>query len=172
MITAKLYNLRIAPRKVRLVADLIRGKSAEEAVAILNFTVKKSVNPIIKLLNSALASAKNNLQLGPANLYISRITVDEGLKLKRWRARARGSASTILKRTSHINLVLDEIKKTDIIEKKTAVNLGERRSEEFGQEEKVEKIKSEEKPKLKPEIKISAPKTERGIKRIFRRKVF
>ena len=106
MITAKLGNLRIAPRKVRLVAALLKGRSAEEAAAILNFTTKKAVNPILKLLNSALADAKNNFQIDPANLYISRITVDEGPKLKRWRARARGSAYTILKRTTSVNFFL------------------------------------------------------------------
>jgi len=110
-IVAKLNYLRIAPRKARLVADLIRGKSTEEAQTILNFTIKKAALPFLKLLNSAIANAKNNFQLEKSNLYISRITVDEGPKYKRWRARARGRAAEILKRTSHLTLYLDEIVK-------------------------------------------------------------
>src|SRR3989344_3563500 len=125
MISAKLRHLRIAPRKVRLVADLIRGKSAEEAQTILNFTIKKAASPILKLLNSALANAKNNFQLDPNNLYISRITVDEGQKLKRWRARARGSANEILKRTSQVNMVLSEITKSKKVQRKAALKGGE-----------------------------------------------
>ena len=72
-VTAKLRHLRITPRKVRLVADLIRGKRAEEAQNILNFTIKKAAFPILKLLRSALANAKNSFQLDESNLYISKI---------------------------------------------------------------------------------------------------
>ena len=111
-VTAKLRNLRIAPRKARLVADLIRNKQVEEAQAALNFTNKKATEPFLKLLNSAVANAKNNFQLDPANLYISKILVDEGTKLKRWMPRARGQASPIQKKTSHITLVLSEKLKT------------------------------------------------------------
>ena len=111
-VTAKLRNLRIAPRKARLVADLIRNKQVEEAQAVLNFTNKKATEPFLKLLNSAAANAKNNFQLDPVNLYISKILVDEGTKLKRWMPRARGQASPIQKKTSHITLVLSEKLKT------------------------------------------------------------
>ncbi|MDI6591661.1 MAG: 50S ribosomal protein L22 [Patescibacteria group bacterium] len=111
LITAKLRYLRIAPRKVRLVADLIRGKKVEEAQNILNFTVKRAAKPLLKLLKSAIANAKNNFQLEESNLYISKILVDEGPKYKRWRARARGRADQIQKKTSHLTLVLDEITK-------------------------------------------------------------
>src|SRR4030066_233417 len=98
-VTAKLRYLNIAPRKVRLVADLIRGKSAEEAQAILNFTVKRATKPLEKLLKSALANAKNNFQLETSNLHISKILVDEGPKLKRYMPRARGQAYEIQKKT-------------------------------------------------------------------------
>jgi len=110
MVTVKLRRLRIAPRKVRLVADLIRGKSVEEAQTILQFTIKRAALPLLKLLNSAVASAKQK-NLDPARLYISKITVDEGPKFKRWQPRARGQASEIQKKTSHITLVLAEIKR-------------------------------------------------------------
>lgn len=168
MITAKLRNLRIAPRKVRLVADIVRGKSFEQAQAILNFTIKKAAQPILKLLMSAAANAKNNFQLDPANLYISKITVDEGSKLKRWMPRARGSAFEIQKKTSHINLFLDEIKKFPLTSKIQKLE----KIEEAKKEEKIGKIKVEEKPKLKPAVKMPMPKIEKGVKRIFRRKVF
>ncbi|RLC35328.1 MAG: 50S ribosomal protein L22 [Candidatus Nealsonbacteria bacterium] len=109
-VTVKLKHLRIAPRKVRLVSDLIRRKSAEEAQVILKFALKRAAPHILKLLNSAMASAKQK-NLDPSRLYISKITVDEGPKFKRWRARARGQAYEIQKKTSHVTLVLTEIKR-------------------------------------------------------------
>ncbi len=108
-VTAKLRYLRIAPRKVRLVADLVRGKSVEEATHILNFTRKRAAKPLLKLLNSAVANASHNFQLKKENLYISKILVNEGPKLKRWRPRARGMAYEIQKKTSHITLTLAEM---------------------------------------------------------------
>jgi len=99
-----LSNLRTAPRKVRLVVDLVRGKKVAEARSLLEFAVKKSSEPILKLLNSAIASAVNDLKLKEADLYVSKITVDEGPKLKRSHPMSRGRAYPILKRTSHINL--------------------------------------------------------------------
>lgn len=167
IVIAKLKHLRIAPRKVRLVADLIRGRGAEEAQTILNFVIKKSSLPLTKLLKTAIANAKNNFQLESANLFISKITVDEGPKYKRWRPRARGQAYEIQKKTSHITIVLDEIKKTV---KKTKKIKGE-----VAQKEKIEKeeaIIKPEKPKFKPKIEEQKPATEKGLRKIFRRKSF
>jgi|SRR3989344_2905362 len=171
MITAKLRNLHIAPRKVRLVVDIVRGKTAAEAGAILNFTTKKAALPILKLLNSAMANARNNFQLDPDNLYISRITVDEGPKIKRFMPRARGSANEIQKKTSHINLSLDEIKKSLPADRQGAGKIKEKAAPEGGEPRPV-KAGREEKPKLKSEAKISVPKIEKPAKRIFRRQVF
>ncbi|MCD6148830.1 50S ribosomal protein L22 [bacterium] len=109
-VRAKLRNLRIAPRKVRMVADLIRRKPVVEAENILKFTVKRAAPVILKLLNSAVANAKNNFKMEKDNLYIQRILVDEGPKMKRWLPRARGKADEIQKKTSHITIILDEIK--------------------------------------------------------------
>jgi large subunit ribosomal protein L22 len=109
-VVAQLNYLRIAPRKVRLVADLIRGKSVKEAKRILNFTRKKAAKPMLKLLNSAIANAKHNFNLEEDRLFISKILVNEGPKLKRWMPRARGSISEIQKKSSHIFLELEEIK--------------------------------------------------------------
>lgn len=107
-IKVQLNNLRIAPRKSRQVADLIRGKKASEARHILEFTVKKSAEPMLKLLNSAAASARNDFKIDDSNLYISKLTVDEGPKLKRMNPVSRGRGHLILKRMSHITLVLSE----------------------------------------------------------------
>jgi len=112
-VKAYLRHLRMAPRKVRLVADLIRGKSVEEAQNILNFTTKRVALPLLKLLKQAIFNAKNNFQLDEKNLYISKIIVDEGPKLKRVFPRARGHADEIQKKTSHITLVLEEIQKIE-----------------------------------------------------------
>jgi large subunit ribosomal protein L22 len=164
-VTAKLKYLRIAPRKVRLIADLIRGKRIEEAQDILNFKVKKAGLPLLKLLKQAVANAKNNFQLDESNLYIAKILVDEGPKYKRWRARARGRAEEIQKKTSHITVVLDEIVKRPPRVKKV-------KKEKKVLPKPPEEVPKVEKPKLKPEIEIKRPKIERGLKRIFRRKAF
>lgn len=175
----RLRNLRIAPRKLRLVADLIRGKSVEEAQAILGFVTKKGTGPLLKLLKSAIANAKNNFQLQEANLFISKILVDEGPKYKRWRARARGSANEIQKKTSHITLVLDElIKKTGKIAAKVGKTKEVKEAEVSG--EKIFKTEKSQKEgvfparqaKPKPKIEIVKPKTEKGLRKIFRRKAF
>jgi len=105
---AKLKHLRIAPRKVRLVADLIRGKMALESLVVLNHITKRAARPMAKLLQSAIVNAKNNFELDENILYISKLTVDEGPKLKRWRPRAMGRAYPIQKKTSHITIVLKE----------------------------------------------------------------
>ena len=111
-IKVKLSNLRTAPRKVRQVVDLVRGKRVQEAQSILLFTVNKSARPVLKLLNSAVASAKHDLHLDESNLFISKIAVDEGTKLKRWHPMSRGRAYPIIKRSSHIVLVLSELGQT------------------------------------------------------------
>ena len=107
-IIVKLNYLRIAPRKLRLLADLIRGKSVNSAEYLLKNTVKRGSLPLAKLLQSALAAAKNNFHQPTEGLFVSKITIDEGPKLKRWRPRARGRGMTIQKKTSHIILTLNE----------------------------------------------------------------
>jgi large subunit ribosomal protein L22 len=119
--SAKLRHLRIAPRKVRLVADLIRGKMALQSLAVLQHITKKAARPMAKLLQSAIVNAKNNLQLDENILYISKLTVDEGPKLKRWRPRAMGRAYPIQKKTSHITICLKERGKDDSKIKKSEV---------------------------------------------------
>ncbi len=164
---AKLNFLRVAPRKVRLTADLIKGKRVERAQEILSFTVKGSAESLLKLLNSAVANATNNLDLDSENLYISEIKVDEGPKYKRWKARARGQADLIQKKTSHITLVLSEIKPT----KKKAVK-EEKPEVRRVKEKPAEELSEKEKGGKKPEKEIKSKGRAKGIKNIFRRKAF
>jgi len=100
--------LRVSPYKVRLVADLVRGKKVDEALTILKFLPKKGGRLINKTLRSAVANAENTQSIDVDTLFIKTILVDEGPKLKRWRPRAMGRATRILKRTSHITMVLAE----------------------------------------------------------------
>ena len=101
-----LNKLRIAPRKVRQVVALIKGSPVEKAEIQLKFQSKRAALPILKLLKSGIASAVNNFNLSPDNLYVANIFVDEGQTLKRFRPRAFGKAGAIHKKTSHITLVL------------------------------------------------------------------
>ena len=120
MITARLNNYRQSPRKVRVVADTIRGKSAADAINILSFLVKRASDPLNGLLASAIANAKNNFNLSPEGLFVKEIRVDGGVILKRSLPKARGSASRMNKRTSHILLTLAPIEEKPVKIKKTA----------------------------------------------------
>nr|AGR42639.1 ribosomal protein L22 [Iranian pear phytoplasma PD33] len=99
-------KVSIASRKARLVVDLIRGKNIVQAQAILTFTPKVAAPVILKLLNSAVSNAVNNLKLNREQLYVKEVFVNEGLRLKRMFPRAKGSGDVIKKRTSHITLVI------------------------------------------------------------------
>lgn len=104
--TAK--TVRIAPRKVRLVLGLIRGKDAAQASAILKFTPNHAAVEVGKVLKSAVANATNNHSLDASKLYVKACYADEGVTMKRFMPRAKGNASQILKRTSHITVVVAE----------------------------------------------------------------
>ncbi|MGD9605749.1 MAG: 50S ribosomal protein L22 [Bacilli bacterium] len=101
-------TVRIAPRKVRLVVDLVRGKKVAEATAILRLTPRAASVVIEKVLKSATANAVNNLKMEQAKLFVKEAYVNEGPTMKRFLPRAKGSAAAILKRTSHITLVVAE----------------------------------------------------------------
>lgn len=107
-VRARLRFTGMAPRKARLVADLIRGKRSEEALNILSFTKKAAARILMKLLKSAVANATQKKNIDVDHLYIKKITVDQGPTMKRFQPRALGRATTIRKRTSHITIVLDE----------------------------------------------------------------
>ena len=99
---------RISPRKVRIVIDLVRGKSVEEALAILKFIPKRASEPISKVIKSAAANAEHNFNLNKETLVISQAFVDVGPTLKRFHPHQRGQAFPILKRTSHITVMVKE----------------------------------------------------------------
>ncbi len=105
---ANLKYIRISPRKVKIVLDLIRGKDTDIAMAILENTPKSASEPLIKLLKSAVANAEHNFNMNANNLYISECFVCPGPTLKRVMPRAQGRAFRILKRTSHITMAVKE----------------------------------------------------------------
>jgi large subunit ribosomal protein L22 len=107
-VKASLKNLRTSPRKVRLVADSIVGMNASAALVHLGHTVKKTSTSMEKLLLSALANAENNFGLDKENMFVQSVLVGEGTKMKRWLPRAQGRATQILKRTSIIDIILEE----------------------------------------------------------------
>ena len=102
--------VRISSRKVKIVIDLIRGKKVDEALAILMYTPKIAAPVVEKLLNSAIANAENNLSMNRDSLYVAEVYANQGPTLKRYWARSHGRADQILKRTSHITIVLDQAK--------------------------------------------------------------
>jgi large subunit ribosomal protein L22 len=117
---AYLKNYRQSPRKVRLLADLVRGKSVERALSELSFMPKRAAGPLKKLIESAVANAEHNFNAKKEDLIVKEITVDSGVTLKRWRPRAFGRASSIHKHTSNVFVRLavleqgkDEVKKTE-----------------------------------------------------------
>ncbi len=145
-IKAKAKHIRMSPRKVRLVVDVARGKEVQTALEQLKFINKLAVRPVVKLINSAIANAKHNFEIEPDNLYIKEIKVDGGPTSHRWMPRAFGRATPLRKRTSHINLVLSEIKESGVKQAK---------------KQKIEApIKLESKPKEEGGIKI-VDKTEK-----------
>lgn len=108
-ITAKIRYLRMTPRKVRAVADQIRGMRAAKAVDYLTFCKRRAARPLLKLVKSALASADQRGDVDLDNLVIAKLLVDQGPTFKRWLPRARGMATPILKRTSHVAVELAEV---------------------------------------------------------------
>lgn len=101
-------HIRISPRKVQIVLDLIRGKDYAVAVGILKNTPKAACEPVLKLLNKVAADAENNFNMDPEKLYVSECFVCPGMTLKRIMPRGKGSADRILKRTSHITVAVAE----------------------------------------------------------------
>ena len=174
-IKAQLNNLRLAPRKVRAVVNLLKGKNVNEALSQLEYFVRRPVEPIKKLLNSAIANAENNFSMVKDNLYIKSIIVDEGVKLKRMRAKGFGRSAAIQKKTSHIRLILDEYKaglrkeKTARVKKETEVIKEEARVHD------VKKPAGGEARQVRPEVKREILSPKKGVlgglgKRLFQRK--
>lgn len=172
-VQASLNNLRIAPRKVRLVTHSIIGVDAHEAVIQLEKQAKRSAAPIRTLLNSALANASNNFGLDAANLYVFEVRVGEGVRLKRWLPRAFGRATPLLKRSSKITIILEEkIEGKNRTQKKLApsvVTVTE--SSDVAISEETE-VTTGIKPEIKKTILKEAPRKTPGkvMKKVFQRK--
>ena len=165
---ATLRYLRIAPRKVRLVADLIKGKKVSEAQTLLEFVSNSAVRSFQKLIQSALSSASHDFQMEGANAYIAKIVVNEGPKLKRFRPRARGRAYPIQKKTSHITLVLEELVLGTTAKRGEPI-FSASKADSVGSSE-PSKARFDEKPKFSRGEKLRRPKLEGVRNRIFRRK--
>ena len=164
-VKAQLNNLRLAPRKVRAVSNLIKGKNALDAISQLEAMIKRPSSPVIKLLKSAIANAENTYNMVKDNLYVKSIKVDEGVKLKRFKPKGFGRVSPIEKKTSHIKVILAErvagLKRSPI-EKRV-------KEKEFGQTSESDKQEVK-----RPEIKTELGRKENVLKslgkRVFRRK--
>jgi len=143
-IKANVKHLRTSARKTRLVVNLVRGMQVEKALDQLKFVNKKVTKSVAKLINSAIANATNTYDLSKDNLFIKEIRVDEGATLKRWMPRAHGRATPIRKRTSHIKLVLGEIKDSgEKKAKKQKIDAPVKLGEKIKEEKKVEKDEKE-----------------------------
>ena len=101
-------NVRMSPRKVRLVGEAIKGKSLSDALSLLRFMPQKASGPIAKAVKSASANAENNLDMEPQNLYVVRVYADVGRTLRRFRAKARGRAGPLRKPSAHITVIVAE----------------------------------------------------------------
>jgi len=142
--SAKLRFIRIAPRKARLVADVIRGQDVNFALAKLNFINKRASDPLRKLLTSAVNNAKVR-GFNPEQLYVSKINIDQGPMWKRYKAGSFGRATPILRRTSHFNIELDLKKASEVLK------------------EVSKKIKVAPKKIIKPKIKLEKKLKEKKV---------
>ena len=182
--TAFAREVRISPRKTRLVVDLIRGRSVAEAVTTLQSLNKGAAKPVLKVLLSAVANAEHNYQLNKDALVITKITVDEGPALQRWRPRARGSAFPILRPSSHITVSLVESKKPQkksskfnfpVILKRERKVKGDEHNHKHEHSEELETaeatdLKDSKPVRTKKESKEGKSKSAGGIRKIFNRR--
>ena len=175
-IKASINDLRMSPRKVRLVIDLIRKMPVDAALAQLKFTNKLATDPVAKMIESAIANGVNTYGLDRNNLFIKEIRSDEGTTLKRWMPKAHGRATVIRKRGAHVKVVLGEIADSGKHEKKVVKTEAPMKLEDLAKEaEKTSKTSKkkeadEEKTTVKAKTKTAAP--EKGFAaKVFRRKV-
>jgi large subunit ribosomal protein L22 len=145
-VKAKARFIRMSPRKVRLVVDVIRGMSVNQALTQLGFMKKHAALPVKKLLDSAIANAENNFKLKRENLYIKMIVADGGPTLHRWTPKAHGRAGAIRKRTTHISILLDE-KEVKVKKKSVAAKIVAEKDEKNAPAKKVKKTATSVKSK-------------------------
>jgi len=184
-VTANLKSIRIAPRKVRLTAKLIRGLDVADALDQLEVQVKRSNPFMFKLLKSAISNGENNFGLDKNNLYIFDVIVDGGSTLKRWMPKAYGRAGQILKRTSQIEIILEERvegkgrKSKEELEKLKQARVDAQKKAEKEAKAEADKKDEDEKKEEKTQVKSEKKEIEKGKKvekkggitsKIFRRK--
>lgn len=170
-VIAQLNKYRMAPRKVRAIVNLVKGKNVVQALAQLEYVIKRPSTGIIKVINSAVASAENNFNMVKDNLFIKDFIVNEGTKLKRFRPKGFGRASMIQKKTSHIKLVLGErvpgLKRQETIRAKQSRLPDGQVEKPFKEEKPAEGIK---KPIVETELGHKSGLMSGLKKRFFQRK--
>lgn len=185
-VKATLKNLRMSPRKVRLITDNIKGMDANEALVQLRHITKKTSGVLEKLLLSALANAENNFGLDRDNMFVSDVLVGEGTRLKRWLPRAQGRATLILKRTCHIKLEIEE--RIEGKNRKSKQQMEKERAKREAEKEKMleedaKRMEKEEKEKEEGEksviekapaekISVKSETAKKGQEKGFLKKVF
>lgn len=152
-VKAKIKYIRMSATKIRLVANLIKKLPVGQALDQLQFINKLAAKPVAKLIKSAIANAEHNFELAEDNLFIKEITVGDGPTLKRWLPRAHGRATPLRKRTSHVNLVLSEIKASGPKAAKKQDLAAPIKLEAKPKSESTVKIKESAKPEKSVEIK-------------------
>lgn len=172
-VRATLNNLRISPRKVRLVTHALIGVDTREALLQLQKIVKKSSHPLYVLLQSAVANATNNFGLAEDNLYVQSLSVGDGLRLERWLPRAFGRATPLIRRGSNVTIILEERiegkNRTVKKEPKTVTTLKVPEIDETEEKEDKTTIKSA-KPEVKKEILKGSKPVGKMVKKMFQRK--
>lgn len=166
-VKAQLNGLRIAPRKVRAVANLVKGKGVAEAASQLEFYVRRTSPALLKLLNSAIANAENTYHMVKDNLYVKDFIVNEGVKLRRFKPKGFGRVSPLQKKTSLIELVLAE--RVAGMKRSPSAD-GEKTAKEHVHERIEEKVHKDKKLEIKTEIGKKSNVLGGLGKRIFRRK--
>ncbi len=145
-------NIRVSPKKARIPVDAVKGMFVDDALAVLKYMEKKVAGDVYKVVNSARANAVNNNGLTSGNLYIYSLTVNEGRKMKRFKPAARGSVRPILRRSSHIQVVLRDI--TDVENKKEEIK-------EVKKDTKATETKKENKKVAKPKKTVAKVSTKK-----------
>ncbi len=193
-IKATAKYIKISPKKVRLVADLVRKTPLQEALDYLSFSSQRAARPVLKIINSALANAEHNFGLKRKDLYIKKLLINQGPALKRWTAKARGMAAQIKRQSSHITVVLGVKIEPKIIPKEKAklekekiitplpISVVQSVDAQKVQTKKMEKVMREAKPEIFDRTRVAAgrrkqhldkirlKKTGGTLKRIFKRK--
>ncbi len=176
LVRASARGLHIAPRKMRLVTNLVKGMNAADAVVQLRHTNKKAAPLLIKVIQSAIANAKNNFSLSPEHLFIKSISADMGQVMKRYFPRARGSAFVIRRKMSHVNIILEERKASKA--SKSTFGLFKKKAESEGTPSDDQKLATSQKPAKEEPKKAQLFKTDEQRKmntvqqkrRLFNRK--